>query len=372
MDMADKKTAVIKCENCGADLEFDAKLGKLACPYCDSQKAVEKKWAAMRDYYICAKDGYVEKGGIVYRCPNCHAETTIETFETAVSCAFCGATNIVKTEELPGLKPDSILPFKLSAQDAAAFGKKWINKKLFAPTKCKKSFNPDKFKGVYIPNFSFTTKTYSTYEGTLGEYYYVTVGTGKNRHTVRKVRWYRVEGSLDKDFHDIIVEASQNLEQKELQKILPYDLVATEAYRAEYLAGFSAERYNTSLKDSFGVAKNIIDADIRKTILARYHADVVQYLNVTTKFPVINFRYILLPVWICGYSFKEKLYKFLVNGRTGKSTGKAPVSPLRVFIAILLGVGAAALIIWILRKTGIIDLALEQAIQSNLLALAGR
>ena len=102
-------------------------------------------------------------------------------------------------------------------------------------------------------------------------------------------------------------------------------------------------------------------------ILARYRADVVQYLNVTTNFPVINFRYILLPVWLCGYSFKEKLYKFLVNGRTGKSTGKAPVSALRVIIAVLLGLGVAALIIWLLRFTGVIDLALEQAVQSGLL-----
>ncbi|MDD4839589.1 MAG: hypothetical protein PHE93_02820 [Clostridia bacterium] len=353
--MANSKTAVVKCKNCGADLVWDATKGRLACPYCDGETEIEKKSSALRDYYTCSKDGYVEEGGTVYHCPNCDAETTIEGFDTAVNCPFCGATNIMKTENLPGLKPDSILPFKLTADDACLWGRKWIKKRIFAPSKCKKNFNPDKFKGVYIPNFSFNTDTDSNYDGVLGEYYYVTVGTGKNRHTVRRTRWFNVSGSLDKDYTNLLVEASSHIEQKQLGKILPFDLAATEAYRPEYLAGFSAERYNTSLQDSFGIAKGIIDADIRKAILNLYNADVVQTLNVSTSFKTINFKYILLPIWICGYSFKQKLYQFIVNARTGKSTGKAPVSPLRVLIAVLLGLGIAALAIWGLGIVGNLD-----------------
>lgn len=363
--MSKSKTAVVKCENCGADLIWSAAASKLVCPYCDSEKSIEKKIAHLRDYYECASEGYVEKAGVVYRCPNCHGEQAIETFETAVNCPFCGATNIMKTEELPGLKPDSILPFRLTDANASDAGKKWIKRKIFAPSKCKKNFNPDKFHGVYIPNFSFNSETTSSYDGTLGEYYYVTVGSGKNKHTVRKIRWYQVNGVIDKSFFDLLIEASSQIEQKQLNKILPFDLVATEEYRSEYLAGYSAERYNTSLKDSFSFAKNVMDADIRRAILAKYRADVVGSLNVSTTYRTVNFRYILLPIWLCSYSFKQKIYQFLVNGRTGKSTGKAPISALRVIIAVLLGLGIAALIIWALISSGTINIGgIEFNIQS--------
>lgn len=357
--MAKSKTAVVKCENCGADLAWNATKATLACPYCDSEKEVEKRASNFRNYYDYTKEGYVEETSIVYLCPNCHAETTIDNFDTAMSCPFCGATNIVKGEALSGLKPDSILPFRLAKQDALNFGKKWMKKKLFAPSKCKKNFSPEKFKGVYIPNFSFNTDTVSTYAGQLGEYYYVTVGSGEHKHTERRVRWYNVSGELDKSFKDLLVECSTHIDQKQLGKISPFDLVSNEAYREEYLAGYAAERYNTSLKDSFGIAKTFIEPSIRRDILARYKADTVGYLNVSTIYTEIMFKYILLPVWICSYKYKQKLYQYIVNGRTGKSTGKSPVSPLRVLVAILLGLGAIALLIWGLASGGVIDVGMD-------------
>ena len=36
--------------------------------------------------------------------------------------------------------------------------------------------------------------------------------------------------------------------------------------------------------------------------------------------------------------YKGKVYQFMVNGQTGKVSGKAPISPIRVAIAILIGI----------------------------------
>ena len=56
----------------------------------------------------------------------------------------------------------------------------------------------------------------------------------------------------------------------------------------------------------------------------------------------------MLPLWVCAYVYRKKGYRFIINGRTGKSTGKSPVSPLKVAIAVLLAVGIVALIAWAL------------------------
>ena len=46
----------------------------------------------------------------------------------------------------------------------------------------------------------------------------------------------------------------------------------------------------------------------------------------------VTFKHVLLPVWIMAYRYKEKLYRFLVNGQTGRATGAAPTSILKVAI----------------------------------------
>lgn len=48
-------------------------------------------------------------------------------------------------------------------------------KRLFAPRDFKTYFRPEKLHGVYLPAFTFDTNTDSTYQGRLGEHYYVNV-----------------------------------------------------------------------------------------------------------------------------------------------------------------------------------------------------
>ena len=55
-------------------------------------------------------------------------------------------------------------------------------------------------------------------------------------------------------------------------------------------------------------------------------------------------------MWVCGYKFRDKVWSFLVNGRTGKATGKVPVSvPKALFTALFAagvigGAGVAAVL----------------------------
>ncbi len=62
------------------------------------------------------------------------------------------------------------------------------------------------------------------------------------------------------------------------------------------------------------------------------------------RFSDVRFKHILLPVWLSSYTYRGKIYRFMVNGETGRVAGKAPVSPLKVLLACLLAAGAVALI----------------------------
>lgn len=53
------------------------------------------------------------------------------------------------------------------------------------------------------------------------------------------------------------------------------------------------------------------------------------------RFSDVRFKHILLPVWLSSYTYRGKIYRFMVNGETGRVAGKAPVSPLKVLLACL-------------------------------------
>lgn len=337
--------SVVKCDGCGADMVYSPERAALYCPYCESVKRINKLSVGKRNYYKEKNLCDVVDVRDVYKCPNCGGEVVVENFATTTKCPFCNATNIVKRENIHGLRPDAILPVAYSKKEAFEAGKHWIKKKLFAPSKIKKDFKADNFSGTYFPSFSFSSDTISHYHGRLGEYYYVTVKVGKETRRERRIRWFSISGTHTRFFSDVLVEASKLLEQKELNAILPYDTENSEGYQAEYLAGFYAERYDTDIEDCFGVAKSQMDKKIRSEILAKYTYDVVGELHVDTEYPTVAFNHTLLPLWVCGYKYKDKNYRFIVNGRTGKSTGKYPKSAPRVCSAVLLGLCALAGII---------------------------
>lgn len=324
---------VFKCESCGGDMVFSPTRQKLYCPYCDSVKDITKKPTSLRTYDPTVGEVTVDFDS--YKCPNCNGLVDLSPFESTKKCPFCGASNIVAVENLKGLKPDSVLPFIISKEQAAEKGKALVKSKLLAPGKLKKSFNVKNFTGIYFPNFGFNTNASSEYDGRFGERIVKRVGSGKNARTVVEIKWYKVRGVRNDDFENQLVEACTQLKQEELNSILPYDMENVEGFTEEYVSGFAAERYDTSLKDSFGIAKVQMDNVIRKRIIDKYHPDVVDFLNVDTTFSNIKYRYTLLPIWICLYKYKDKLYRFVVNGRTGKSKGTVPKSPLKITFMVL-------------------------------------
>ncbi len=341
-DIAD----VSKCDNCGADMVYDPLCHALHCPYCDSKREVVKRVPEIRDYLEECSRGEVQYDGETYMCPNCGGKMKHTSFDTSAECPYCGSTNVVKLEDQKGLKPDSILPFLISKEQAAEQGKKWIKKRLYAPFKLQRQFKIDNFNGVYIPSFAFTTDSYSHYSGRLGERRTRVVGTGKDRRTETYIHWFNVSGSWSRLFQDLSVEASIQIKQEELSKILPYDYNNAEAYNKDYIAGFGSERYDTSLKESFGVAEGIMQATIKREIIRHYGADVVDHLNINSTYSNTKFRYTLLPLWLCAYKYREKGYRFLINGRNGKSTGKYPKSVAKILTTILVLGAIVGVIVW--------------------------
>ncbi len=330
-----------KCPNCGNNLKFDPTTQKLKCDYCDSEVAFKQNSNYVEiDIRTALTTGATDWSGAAraFQCENCGAKVVLEKTATAKGCPFCGTAHVIPLDQQVGVRPNVVVPFALNKESATEKLKLWAKKKLFAPRKFKKTFTPENLNGVYMPCYTYDSQTFSTYNGKIGKRHTRTTGSGKNRKTETYIVWRYISGSFEKFFNDVFVSAGSKLSQKELSKLGNFSESNNRVYDDEYLFGYMAYGSEISVADGWDKAKDDIDDMLKKAILSQYNYDVVSYLNVSTNHSNVTYKYVLLPVYVGNYKYGKKVRNYVCNGINGSTTGKYPVSPIRVAIASLLGI----------------------------------
>lgn len=342
-----EETERFLCPSCGGNMVFEPKEQKLVCLYCSNKSEINIEKGNINEYdfnsaeQISNKNWGNEKR--IIKCESCGAETVLDENSTAQFCAFCGSSHIVKTEESVGIVPESLIPFKISNNKAEELFLNWIKKLFFAPRALKSTYNMNKMNGVYLPFWTYDCDTYSDYTAERGTYYYVTETewveqNGQRRQVskqVRKTRWSFVNGNYSKFFDDILINASEQINKHIISKLEPFNLNELVLYKPEFLSGFLAQRYSLDLKSGWNLAQGKIESDLRLEIERQIGGDEVRSLSVSSSYDAIKFKHILLPIWISAYIYKEKVYRFMINGQTGEVDGESPVSIIKILLLIL-------------------------------------
>ncbi len=353
-----KDTDKFPCPSCGGNMHFDPESGMLKCEYCDSSVDFDKLDDEILEYDFrsveeqeISVDEWAGKS-INIKCESCGAQTVITDDTISHECAFCGSSHIVKQEEMTGISPESVIPFSITKKQANATFAKWMGKRMMAPRKLKTDSRKGKFKGMYIPYWTYDSDTVYTYTAQAGDYYYVTETTrgadGKMQtQQVRKIRWRMVRGSSARYFNDIQVYATTKVDKNLLKRTEPYGLGKLLPFQAEFLSGFNAERYSVDVKEGWKQAEQHIMNELHNDVRSIVHADEVRNIVLNVNHNTIKYKHILVPLWLVGYTYAGKKYQVLVNGENGKIAGKAPVSAIKV-ILLILGIAAfIALMYWL-------------------------
>lgn len=334
-----------KCPACGGVMDFDPASGGLLCPYCGHQQAVQAAGAPVEraqelDFASADQtancDWGAEKKTVI--CKSCGAESVYDALQVAGECPYCGSNQVMEAAAKDTLAPGGVVPFKIDAKNAGQRFVSWIKGKLFCPTKAKQKAKPDAFTGVYLPYWTFDADTTSQYSGRYGRNRTERDRDGKTRVVTD---WYPVSGTHQESIDDALVCGTTRHDEGILRGMEPFNTAGNVAYKPEYVAGFVAERYSVGLKDAWEKAKALINSLLHRNVeqkVARENAaDQVDISSLRTSFANITYKYLLLPVWISSFTYNGKVYQFVVNGETGRVSGKTPISPWRVAVAILLG-----------------------------------
>ena len=346
---------VFPCEGCGADLEFHIGVQSLKCPYCgfvkpfeipEGEAVAEQDFGEMLERIAQRRlDAKSDEAGFSeVACISCGSKVRFVGTLTSSECAYCGVPlQLDGVHDAEHRAPvDGVLPFLLNREKARKNLGDWVRTRWFAPNEFKKRGIGGRFNGVYLPYWTFDSLTANRYTGMRGIYYYVTVGSGKSRRTVRRTRWYPASGSFQRFFDDVLIVAASGLPEKRLDALHPWPLAKCVPFSQEILAGFLARTYDVPLRDGFELAKRIITDQIEADVRQRIGGDTQRIHGIDTRYDAVTYKHLLLPVWMLAYRYGKKSFQVVVNAGTGEVQGDRPYSWMKITLAVLGGLGLVA------------------------------
>lgn len=348
------KKTIITCPNCGASMRFSPSKEALVCKNCqfkqdiDSNFIVTKKPIDFTKIQMSAEEIF-GKESVNLHCPNCGANIISNELEFSGICPYCD-TALANSKGKTFTPPDSIIPFKFDKDVAAKLFKEKMRKKLFAPTNFKKHLPLDKIKALYIPCFLFDAQTETSYRATIEIDEEYTDARGQRRtHT----RYEHVSGKINLSHNNVLVEASSHINQKDINSIENYDFSQLRKFKKEFILGYTVEQNDNSVENCKKIAQNMINNRISNAISRKYSYGRVTRLQMDTTYFNEGMSFSILPTYMADYTFKEKKYRTMMNGQTGKIGGKYPKSGWKIttfILSIIGGIGLIILLIALLAK----------------------
>lgn len=333
----------IRCKGCGAALHFMPGTTMMGCASCGAENEIEVHKNDVQEIdFESFLTNYMHKSENVQQvtiitCESCKAQTELKPNIVSTECDFCGSPVAVKGGTSCSLiKPKSVLPFAVAREKGVDEFKKWIKSLWFAPSDLKKfAHNTEKLHGVYIPYWTYDSKTDSQYTGMRGvnrtETYSTTINGKSTTQTRVVVDWYPCSGYVNHFFNDVLVKASTSLPKSYVDKLEPWDLENLVSFDEKFLSGFLAESYTVDLKNGFEDAKGKMDVAIREMVKKQIGGSQQRITTLNTTHGGVTFKHILLPIWLSTFRYKTKSYRFMVNGRTGEVQGERPYSYWKIF-----------------------------------------
>ena len=348
-----------QCPACTGPLHYSAKSGKLECDYCGSsfdvaeiealyarkeaeaaaakQAADAKAEAAQAakaeaaeaaaasggwDTSDLSRDWGAEADGLrVYSCPSCGAELICDQSTAATSCPYCGNPAIVPGQFSGALRPDYILPFRLSKDDAVQALRAHYKGKPFLPRSFTSANHIEQIQGVYVPFWLFDG-------GAEGAASYRASNTNvfeTGDYEITETRHYHVVRAGSLAFEKIPVDASSKMPDDHMDSIEPFDYAQLRPFSTAYLPGYLADKYDVTIDDS----RDRADTRCRETLAQALRDTVTGYGACVTEREDIALRrgkvhYALLPVWMLSTKWHGQDFLFAMNGQTGKLVGDLP------------------------------------------------
>jgi hypothetical protein len=184
-----------------------------------------------------------------------------------------------------------------------------------------------KMTPVYVPYWVFQADTHTFW----------TADTSQTPPSARG-NWFPLSGEHSGSYAGLLIGASGALTPAETHAICPFDFAPAVPPAQVDLKNAIVEEFSRLKKYARPMACECLEALEAQACTTEYVPGSSRNVHVNVQITGMAGEPVLLPVWIMAYQFGDRLYRFLVNGQTGRATGQAPVSLKKIMAAVAIAI----------------------------------
>ncbi|XXZ62696.1 hypothetical protein WME74_21855 [Sorangium sp. So ce341] len=283
-------------------------------------------------------------------CETCGASLRVEADQRTAACPYCASPSVVErppSNDRPS--PHFVLGFAMARESAQGAVAAWLGKRsLFVQSSVKKG-TVDAIRGVYTPAYLYSAMAQTRYAAQIGENYqetetYTTTDDKGNTVTrtrvVTRTEHRHLEGQRATYVMDVLVVASRAVQNAELEALEPFDLRTMRRYTPAVLSGWVAEEPTLTQAECYALARREALEKIGRDLQGFMPGDSHHGLTHETRLDQETLELIYVPLWVLAirHDPRKPPFRVLINGQTGAIHGKAPLSWVKIALAVLLAI----------------------------------
>ncbi|MBE6873493.1 MAG: hypothetical protein E7493_06260 [Ruminococcus albus] len=338
------------CPNCAGTLQFDPTIGKMKCIFCDSvfsQEEAEQFFSQQNEEEEIKESGADwgedADGMRAYSCSTCGAEILCDQNTAATRCPYCDNTTVIEAQLSGAIKPDVVIPFAFTKEQAMEKYKGYYEKRKLIPKDFLSGSRVEEIQGVYVP--------FWLYDGSVSidaEFEAADI-TDNGIEITRKI--YKADRRGNIAFENVPADASKRMPDDIMDSVEPFDFGQLKPFSMTYMPGFLAERFDVEGDDDLERAEKRVTNSAKQKTRATVRHDEVTETRGDYKVNYTKKKYALLPIWYLTTSWNGKQWNFAMNGQTGNFTGDLPVDGTKLGIMTGGSALAAAVLLYLITKS---------------------
>lgn len=263
----------------------------------------------------------------VIQCDACGGSVVFDAGRQAAWCLFCGSTAVHADDgSETQLVPEAMLPFEISRADADDRFRRWARSSWWHAAPLRRL--SIELHALLLPVWLFEAALETHWAGLV---------SAPTRSGARP------RAGVEHAELETLVPASMGLRETELRTLQPF----REGTAVRFDPALPHEVPALSERAAAEVARALVTEEHRQRIVRAHR---LQRCRASALVRVRQARLSMVPIYIGSFRYRDRPWRFVINGQTGRVTGRAPLD--RVKLAVVIGLAVAAIGAWLLLQHG--------------------
>lgn len=340
------------CKKCGTELVLDVFSNRMVCRTCGGSWKIDVEASAKHsspddevvlidekektaDEHFALDETLVDETMKCdfYTCRSCGGEFYQNGGDAPTTCIYCNQHSLTFSHSDFVQRPEFVLPFSVTKDQAVAAISKAFKRAMFVPSKLK-HFQPSEIQSMYVPYWLVDGNHFEadTFSGKKIDFETTPISTtGQSLLFNRRSLYGRTEqrsafvdskrfGRAGKvRFRNLPMDASSILSDYSSARLEPFDISQIKEFEERDLQGHCSTVPDITYKDLYEAVKYRAEKEFQNECLESFKASDKTIVKSNSETIIDrNVHSILMPVYFASFMNRGHMETVMINGQSGK------------------------------------------------------